>query len=487
MKLLVTVAAGDFNLASAISSITRSLEELDVEEVILLHTQTSEGNAKEVERRVLQKLQDIKYSTRVVPSDKNLIKERFDSLESLKDELGKGSALLVSPGGASLSAISSRVFSEAVLVHVSFPFSIWNGLTYPYVPREFQRVNVYPHIEGSLKKITNVEGLRNGGPLRRAVTDLVKKINEMSETRCLNHKCKGTKLKINLYVTCETKVKNIGVGTGSNIYYLKNFIVDPLGDVDQLVEELKLQYDNIKKFESVFWKTDTLAWTSGLYPYKVIDEESGQEVDLRGGVFIADTSSILLGILNDVYAGVNVRVPKCAIYELLHKYEESIKLKKKKVDMVGLISKLLSDEAKTIGIEFPCPPDFCDKALLQIDPWILEGKTVVTEDDGIILLWKNSVMKDIAKVAKLQRLKPDDDDFTSRISVPRVYYGAIQLYALFKVIAEELKLWTARKIKGDDMMPGEFLHPKDPKKCKVHGSLEIIEDEKVKLVDEISY
>jgi len=94
LNLAVFVAAGYINLMSAYSSVARALEKLNVEKVIIVHTDTSDSNAQKLK----EKLDEIRVPTELtaIPSDKELFKNRIEAIKRIKESSGAEVAV-VSP------------------------------------------------------------------------------------------------------------------------------------------------------------------------------------------------------------------------------------------------------------------------------------------------------------------------------------------------------------------------------------------------------
>jgi len=86
------------------------------------------------------------------------------------------------------------------VLHVSFPFSLWNGFTYPYVLRQLQRVHTTLPVNGKGKNMASFPGIKSGGPIREKVADLVKKINLMNNKRCINELCEPLALSVKVSI-----------------------------------------------------------------------------------------------------------------------------------------------------------------------------------------------------------------------------------------------------------------------------------------------
>jgi len=311
---------------------------------------------------------------------------------------------------------------------VTFPFSFWSGFTYPHVPREMQRVyaiegeeEFYPSKGGRSAHL--MKGVVRGGPIRREMASLVSKYNSKLK-RCLNSECKSTEIKVEVTLKCVQK--------GGYRDEVRPEKIEIRASVPEGAERKDVHnaFKKLKEWERRgFQGLTSILWLSGLLPIVVLH---GEERVPSDKVLIADTSAIYLGLLNHYYAGFRVRVPRCALYEMLHKYEEAIKPEKKKFDLIGLLSKALYDEVKAAGVEFPSPPDFCDKAFLQLDPMLLADNYIVTEDYGIRTLWEGSPLNRLAKLASLRRLREPEDS-------PSSIYGLFQFHALMKTVSKELR------------------------------------------------
>ncbi|ABU81749.1 hypothetical protein [Ignicoccus hospitalis] len=421
MKVAVLLVAGRPNLEAAFSSV-RVLEELGAEEVTIVYT-SSEGarmNAKTF-KEFLEKA-GFKVEMKEVPSDSDSdLEERVKKLKEVKADV-----VAVSPGGASLAAAASKAFNT--IAHVSFPFSLWRGLYFPYVPRTFQKVYFLPSSDFNTK-FTNYADkikveLNHLGPIRKRVAELTKRINEATDRKCP-----------------EIEVKVDAMMGGFNIMSVKFKLCGNEEEETKKVfsTSLRAMKEFIKASRSSrsWMGFDSSLYLSGLLPIKVGGEGASTE-------YILDTSSILIGALNLHNAGLlRARVPRCALYELLHKYEES--LKRSNPNYYGLLAKYVMEEAK--ALVFPSPTDLCDKAFFQIDPLLLDGKVILTEDNGIKEMWKETPLSKLARVESPRRVdKWEEAKKLGYYNLPYVTFALLQFYVIMKLLAEEVE---KNKISGE--------------------------------------
>ena len=429
MKVGVFVTAGKQNFYSAISSSLRTLEEVDVEELLLVHTQRAEDNAKALKDMLLKVFNRVKNVT--VSGDDAPWKERFNEIKSLEIDLA-----VISPAGTSLSSLVTKAFETTA--HVSFPFSLWWGLTYPFVPRFLQRFNTLNGSEGDkihlnvagkimsggmAEKLLDTVGER--GPIKREVALNVLKMNSHYSKPCRDV-CERPELKFEIKYSTNGKVDPKDRNSWKNAATLWSVTLadNPPKDLLKSANNALNRINQLMSTGILERGSDSVLWLSGILPIDM--EPEGISSPL-----IADTSALYLGILNTPYT---VKIPRCALYELLHKYEERAKRTVKYVNLIGLISKVLFEEVKARGFLHPSPPDLCDKALLQIDPLLLEGYAIATEDVGIEMMWKGSPMEKLAKLVKVKRLQNE----TKYYNEPYAYYAAFQLFSIFKLIDKEL-------------------------------------------------
>ena len=431
MKVGIFVTAGKQNFYSAISSSLRTLEEVDVNELVLVHTERAKDNVERLNELLSRVLGKEGLKTEMVPGDEVPWKERFEKIKSLDLDLA-----IISPAGTSLSSLVSKAFETA---HVSFPFSLWWGLTYPFVPRFLQRFNSLKEISEE-KVILNVAGkvlsnemadelldvLGERGPIRRETALNVLKMNSQYSKPCKDE-CPRPKLRFEIRYSKKGKVdpKDKISWREAEVLWSVTLAESP---EEQLLKSAKGALNKLKGLmdEGILERgSDTVLWLSGVLPVEVEPKEVSVPL-------IADTSALYLGILNTPY---RVRIPRCAMYELLHKYEERAKRTSKYVNLIGLISKLLFEEVKARGSPYPSPPDLCDKALLQIDPLLLEGNAIATEDVGIEMMWKGSPMEKLAKLVKVKRLYDKTEYYNEAYS----YFTTFQLFSIFKLIDKELE------------------------------------------------
>ncbi len=413
MRVGVLLAAGSVNLDAARSS-ARVLEEVGSEEVIVIST-TSSGSKRNAEELV--KWFDeagISVEKVEISSDKEAdMKKRLEELKRVNADL-----VVISPGGASLSAIASRVFDK--LAHVTFPFSLWNGMYYPYVPRPLQKVYFLGDVKRSFKNLAGRFPEVKGKPIRSSLANLVKKMNEVGE------KCYKIKVEI---------------GALGEVVWTETKPCEGEAEKEKLFDfglRMKDLFQSLMRRRVIDRGADSLLWASGILPLKVT---AGKE-------YIADSSAIYLGIINlHVARVVTVRVPRCALYELIHKYEES--LKREKTDLVGLISKYLVEEIK--DLVFPSPTDLCDKAFFQMDPLVLAGRSILTEDRGIRMMWGSSPLSRLAVTETPERVRsPRDLKEVDYYNYPFALYALLQLYVMLKLIAFEL-----RELGKEDLINGK--------------------------------
>ncbi|WP_157058725.1 hypothetical protein [Ignicoccus islandicus] len=401
-SLAVLLAGGEVNLFSSISSTLRSLEEIEVDRVKVLHTPSGKRNA--------EKLTGIIPSIEMaeVPGDEASLSKR---LSELKRHLSESDVVVISPAGASLSSVASKASSK--VVHVTFPFGFWNGLVYPFVPRFLQRVTGIGDVKFRDKVddvIENIDlekvGLNNLGPIRREVAQLVKKLNATLHYTCNDLNCKKPSLKVTF---------DLGSAIGSVEVVTER-------DVTRITGAPMLKGRGV-----LARGQDSLLWLSGLLPLDLMKS-------LKGKPIIADTSFVLLGALNWVYKGFTIRVPRCVIYELIHKFEERAK-RGDKVDLISLIAHDVVEEVKSLKIEYPSPPDLCDKAIMQIDPLLMDGNVLVTEDKNFCKIWNLLPLRKLMNAEPLERkrevrslieIRDDEVGFADRV------YATLQFYALIK-------------------------------------------------------
>ena len=428
MKVGIFVTAGKQNFYSAISSSLRTLEEVDVDELTLVHTERAKENVEKLSKLLSKLIGSKGLKAEEIPGDEVPWKERFEKVKSLDLDLA-----VISPAGTSLSSLVSKAFDVA---HVSFPFSLWWGLTYPFVPRFLQRFNALRDIDGD-KVFMNVAGkvlskgmsdemlnvLGERGPIRREAALDVLKMNSQYPKPCKDS-CPKPELKFEIKYS-KGKVEDQVSWKEAKTLWSVTLTDRP---EDQLLKSARKALDVLKDLmeDGILERgSDTVLWLSGALPVEVEPEDVSVPL-------IADTSALYLGILNTPY---KVRIPRCAMYELLHKYEERAKRSSKYVNLIGLISKALFEEVRARDSPHPSPPDLCDKALLQIDPLLLEGNAIVTEDVGIEMMWKGSPMEKLAKLVKVKRL----DKKTKYYNEPYSYFAAFQLFSIFKLIDKELE------------------------------------------------
>jgi len=418
LKVGVLLAAGSVNLEAAYSA-ARVLEELGSKEVVIIHTTSpgSEENARRFERWL--RSAGLKVERASVKSDAEAgMEERLKQLRSVEADV-----VVVSPGGASLAALASRAFER--IAHVTFPFSLWNGLHYPYVPRPFQKVYVLGNVKRSFTNLAKAfpEELP-AAPVRRLVAGLVRKLNEAGG-RCYKVKVvlsAGHQEIVNVATDlCEGSVRKLaeaGTTAVRSLGYLESQRVLERG-------------------------SQSLVWASGLLPIRV---EPGKE-------YIADSSAIYLGALNlHVARVIRLRTPRCAFYEMIHKYEEGAK--RTKLDVIGLISKYLVDEAR--GTEFPSPTDLCDKAFFQSDPLLIHDKVILTEDNGIKMMWMASPLSKLARVESPKRARTVKEALeVEHYTYPFALYGLLQFYAMLKLVKGELRELGRELFAGSVEVDGE--------------------------------
>ncbi len=419
MRIGVFIAAGEVNFRSSLSSVARLIEEVSIDEIIIFYTTNSKENADRLKERLEKFSSEIKIDLKEIPGDKEPMILRLKALEEFKDKVDLA---LVSPAGASLASIAAMTFGK--IAHVSFPFGLWSGLTYPYVLRQFQRVNVVPReVESRGVNASSFEGEINGGRIRKKIAEMVRKINERVKKPCLNCICENVEIRVEIWLT-EADIKSTTI-----------LDVKVKDENSRIEEEVRRARERLRRIEDSLWKKkkisvggiDSLVWLSGLL--KTIPD---REIKDRGKTFILDTSAILLGALNWSARGYKVRVPRCALYELIHKYEESVKPSRGKYNLVGLLGKALVDEIKHLGLLYPSNPDLCDKAMLQMDPYLLYNTYVVTADKGIKMMWGESPLEKLAELIMVKKTDEVDEYFPNRV------YSLIYFFTLFKVIEEEL-------------------------------------------------
>ncbi len=254
-------------------------------------------------------------------------------------------------------------------------------------------------------------GLGEIGPIRREVASLTKKLNSIWKGACNDSSCE------------RPSSIEVSVEVGSM----------PVFRIKTAPEKTAVTFTD-KRNSILAPGQDSLLWLSGLLPLEVRGET-------RDKPLIADTSFVLLGALNWVYKGRLVRVPRCVIYELIHKFEERAK-RGGKVDLIALISQDLVKEIKALKIEYPSPPDLCDKAMMQMDPLLMDGNVLVTEDRNFYNVWTSLPLKklmDAALVDRLGKRKSYVEVREGELRYADRVYSTLQFYALVKRALENLK------------------------------------------------
>ncbi len=419
MRIGLFVASGEINFRSALSSISRTLEELKVDEVVIFHTTNSRDNAERIKGRL--EYLEVKVKMVEIPGDKEPMILRLKELMEYREAVD---VALISPAGASLASMASLVFKR--IAHVSFPFGMWSGLTYPYVPRWFQRLNVISeNVERGGIDVSSFRGEVIGGKITTSVAEITKKINESVRRSCINDECEPIKLKMQI------RLMDVKTYKQENILNLE--IKDETTNIKDAVLEGRRR---LREAEEKLYKKkkvsvgglDSIIWLSGM-----LSTFPSPEIEDRRKTLILDTSAILLGALNWRARGYKVRVPRCALYELIHKYEEAVKPTRGRYNLVGLLGKALVNEVKQLGLLYPSSPDLCDKALLQMDPYLLHNTYVVTADKGIKMMWDESPLERLAPLVMVEKGAEPEESFPNR------FYSVIHAMALFKIIEEELR------------------------------------------------
>ncbi len=436
--------------------------------MIILYTQNGKQNAE----KLANLLKDVvgKVEMEEILGDPMPLKDRIESMRERKKKYQIDAAIISSAGSSTASA-ASKVFDA--IIHITFPYGMWRNMTYPNVPRTYQKVIGYDvNFPKSMKNVAqNVKEEVKG--IRGKVGEFVRKMNAHVNKRCYSGEdevCPSVNVEIEMGLriierflstrTCEERDK------GNLRYYECKFTTFKFAieNKDIMISSGDKKYENVLKstkamlnameridndltyFDLDLKGFQSVLWTSGLLGVEVDGEMS------KDKALLLDSSAIFLGLLNYRYMGYTIKVPRCAIYELIHKYAESVKKGRNKYNLPGLLAWVLEEEVSTLKLEHPSPPDFCDKAFFQLDALVLENSYVVTEDFGLKEAWKRAPLR---KIAPLLYLKRRRDKLGGERGSDVTFY-LFQLAAIFERINELLmnmegsKVRLYVKIKVDD-------------------------------------
>jgi len=395
LKVALAVSASRVYCEAAKSSLLRAYEEFDFDRYVLLHTPNASKCVDEL--LDISKSLNLEVERVEVPGDERPLYERFSKIRNMEFDLA-----LVSSAGSALGSLVSKVSKD--LAHVTYPFSLWSGLNYPFVPRPFQVLyTLSRRTNAKIKRVLPEKFLEASG-IKPQIGNLVAKINYTNKTSVLNA-CKGFEVRVEL-----------GIPGAS-----ENVTVDLCKDESEKIFNFG---KNLERHLKPFGRgSNSVLRLSGVLPTE--PEEVGN--------LLLDTSAVLLGGLNWRSFGANVKVPLCAVYELLHMYME--RAKPGGVELIPSLGALLVEELK--DFIYPSTTDFCDKAFLQIEPILLKDLTIVTDDSGIKKLWNYLNMGSLAKVVGIRKVKHIEDLKFVKYNKFFSFYALLQLYVLLKSYAKE--------------------------------------------------
>ncbi|UXD22846.1 hypothetical protein IPA_08845 [Ignicoccus pacificus DSM 13166] len=433
---------------------------LNAKDFVLLYTPNGKDNAERIKELLEKTLGDKVEVMKEVLGDPSPLSDRIEEFKRAKEGFGVDTAI-ISSAGSSTAAAASKAFDR--LIHITFPYGMWSGMTFPYVPRQYQKVVAYEvEFPQDMRNVAvRAEGKRGKGHLKEKVGELIKKVNANVKERCYSGKgerCEPVEVDVEVGIRIlkdkriysninhckeesrwgkefyECKIANFNLKISNDDIMSKKDLggigrevskaLKVMSNLDNVLSNYNL---NLEGFKSVFW-------TSGLLGMELEMEGRSFELKRDDKALILDSSAIFLGFLNYYHKGFNVKVPRCAVYELVHKYTEAVKRSRNKYDLVGQLAWVLADEVSALKLEHPSPPDLCDKAFLQLDALVLENSYLVTEDFGIKETWKRTPL---AKIAPLIWIRRSYELSTQKAS--DVTYYVFQLAAIFEKIDELLR------------------------------------------------
>jgi hypothetical protein len=342
------------------------------------------------------------------------------------------------------------------IVHVHFHWGEWGGLAYPYTPRRTEPVvSMYARggefsqkLRNSAQYAANLEKVKSpswGGalpPLRRCVAELARRVNAKTNTpyRKPSTDTQGARIIVEFSVAgVETRVE-------ADLY-----------DVTSVASLLSRLSDKILKVSDTH-AHELLAW-SGCAELKATGNRGLDIIDLREPQeyreVIIDTNMLYFGIHNAAYVGSPITVPECVMNEAERAVYEAVK--RGRIDswakFMGCLAYLALKEIFHIrtGV-YPSQGLPCDSAIPKIDPVLLQGRRIITGDDGAFRIWSRSPVASMASVYKAIYDKQSSaflHKIANTIRISRLYYSLVQLLVALR-LSEETGLVDKISVYADE-------------------------------------
>ncbi|BAB64986.1 hypothetical protein STK_00350 [Sulfurisphaera tokodaii str. 7] len=388
---VIPINRSDFTFESSFSSIVRTYELFRPEKYVIIHAKFNSVHLEKL-KYLFEKLKEKGKKIEMVSTESI---SDFNSFKNIIDEKTKEceKVYLVPTSGANIIAVFLALLSKEnqryQLVNYIFSFGPWTHFYYPFVPRDLE---VAYTLEG---KITNKPSLDlNLDPYLernefvRNIQMFALKINKKFDS------CREMSLKVN------------------GVDILRTWSVN-------YHETVKLLNKHVFSNEDV---SEALLKLSGAYDI-LVEGKKLEEVSY-GRTVVIDTNLIYFGI--HTHEIRDLAIPYCADDEILR----SVNKKDNPISyIIFYVYQALLQRSKII----PSKLTICDVAIPKIEPDLIKGALVITNDKNAFERWKELSLRSYAEVEYAEL-----DKSNRRNSFAEVTSVIFNMVSLLKLMHEKI-------------------------------------------------
>lgn len=462
-KVVFVLGSPSFTFESAASSVVRVLEAFKVDSVEIYYSSFAEEEA-----RLVQRFARMLFG--VEPHILTLPASLSDAVSTLRQALS-GDSLAVPTPGSILGAVAlTRAADEkgSRLAHVMFPFGVWTGFFYPYVPRYLQPI----FLLGSQPLITvrarsfNAQAAKNflddqenryiTTRLRKGIAQVSLKLNEALPDAWVNNlsipeialelrdEVVGENIVSTLYLkttnasvkVCKLKklrrqpdVRALPAPSQSNT----RAVISVSSPTRELVTDFvaKAFYALAGGKEKCLRKPEAeKGFKAGISEVYRLAGFELLNLDSKG-TYVLDTNAVFYGVHNLArQLGPRLVVPYCVRYEVLNKLARS---KSPCMKYHTLLARMALEVLESYASRLLSDAIDCDMAIPSIDPELVKGDAIISADRNAVEIWRSMALSRYASVRLVS-----EEDFKPAEG-PAIHFAMLQLASFLYLLRKHLK------------------------------------------------